>query len=1219
MQIDALALRMRPRAPLEAADLGARLCQECRALGLRVLCRRLRADCGARDRIVRDRGLAADAACCSWPSRGSIARSCSCSRAPLSARRRRCGICGRRSGTSGGGSCSSLGPGGGCRRGVRSRSPCISSKACRSRSIRRRVLQIRRRKRGTALLMTAAFATAETCLAVAVVSLLVWFAPAETAPEPHACCCSTRRACCSRRRWRIAYAIVIAFLEPFYVAAGFAMYLNRRAELEAWDVEQELRRAFAALSSRWRSSSRSRRCGRRAARSAARRRRDADARRGARGLDQVKADPNLAPERNVNMLRWAEPEPVTDEPWWWQWMNALARWFRGLFGWLAQSGRCSFGCSARCWLRCSSSTSCGSCADAACRACRSRSSRRATCATSTFVPKACPMTSAPQRARFGSAASSVPRSRCSIAARCRASCTCTACRFARRHGGRLSRARAAAARGGERALCRAARRDVGRGGLRRADAGGERVRGAVRRVRRRARSAVRGRHEDGRAALTVDPRRGCSCCSSRGSRATPSGARSRCRRRCAATRRPTRSTLRSSSSRRSVRRSERRESLGDTSTDAVVVLSTWGWDINDARRAELERWVEAGGRLVVDAALITRQRCVRALERHRTREREEPDDAEERGPVRSARDRRAVPGARGDQLRAERGDREEAVFYAGAATSTTRAGSYASQRRFSGRSGRRRDIQAARVRSGRGQRHGRQCRAVRLPRAVRRRSWRGARRGGAVARRRSRRVHVGSRREPRCSSSYGGTARPSCGAAAVHRARALARRDALRPARGAAPSACAARSPNRFAAPAGSPFASAAARRCSPPRGARCTRRPRGASRLRALAERRASRRCRAPRGRRAGELAAAIDSAEPALAWSCAASSRCSKRRAVNSDLKGAKGRSMEIESEHNSRAAELLERLRGAIGLAMVGQAAVIEQVVAALAASGHVLIEGVPGLGKTLLVRALAQALSLAHGRVQFTPDMMPSDITGHAVLDPEHARAARRARAGVHARAARGRDQSRAGEDAERAARGDAGVSGHARRARRCRCRSRSWCSRRRIPSRPRARIRCRKRSSTGSCSRSRSAIPRSRRRSGSSCARRRIRRATSCRSAQVKPVPRRALVVELQRIAAQQRVDEQVVDYAVRIVRATREWPGLALGSRLARRARARARCARRGVDGRAQLRHAGRRQAHRAAGVAPSHRARARCARSKGASRTICSRPSSTASPAPRV
>jgi hypothetical protein len=51
--------------------------------------------------------------------------------------------------------------------------------------------------------------------------------------------------------------------------------------------------------------------------------------------------------------------------------------------------------------------------------------------------------------------------------------------------------------------------------------------------------------------------------------------------------------------------SERREALGDTSTDAVVVLSTWGWDINAARRAELERWVERGGRLVVDAGLIT--------------------------------------------------------------------------------------------------------------------------------------------------------------------------------------------------------------------------------------------------------------------------------------------------------------------------------------------------------------------------------------------------------------------------------------------------------------------------------------------------------------------------------------------------------------------------------------------------------------------------------------
>jgi MoxR-like ATPase len=92
------------------------------------------------------------------------------------------------------------------------------------------------------------------------------------------------------------------------------------------------------------------------------------------------------------------------------------------------------------------------------------------------------------------------------------------------------------------------------------------------------------------------------------------------------------------------------------------------------------------------------------------------------------------------------------------------------------------------------------------------------------------------------------------------------------------------------------------------------------------------------------------------------------------------------DMESNAIPDAATMLADLRAAIGQAMVGQSAVVEQVLIALLASGHVLIEGVPGLGKTLLVRALAQALALPHARVQFTPDMMPSDITGHAVLDP-----------------------------------------------------------------------------------------------------------------------------------------------------------------------------------------------------------------------------------------
>src|SRR3954453_11873211 len=98
-----------------------------------------------------------------------------------------------------------------------------------------------------------------------------------------------------------------------------------------------------------------------------------------------------------------------------------------------------------------------------------------------------------------------------------------------------------------------------------------------------------------------------------------------------------------------------------------------------------------------------------------------------------------------------------------------------------------------------------------------------------------------------------------------------------------------------------------------------------------------------------------------------------------------------MHVIMEHGDReglvdAAVTFDTLRSAIQQAMVGQSDVIDQVLIALAASGHVLIEGVPGLGKTLLVRSMAQALSLAHARVQFTPDMMPSDITGHSVLDP-----------------------------------------------------------------------------------------------------------------------------------------------------------------------------------------------------------------------------------------
>jgi MoxR-like ATPase len=81
---------------------------------------------------------------------------------------------------------------------------------------------------------------------------------------------------------------------------------------------------------------------------------------------------------------------------------------------------------------------------------------------------------------------------------------------------------------------------------------------------------------------------------------------------------------------------------------------------------------------------------------------------------------------------------------------------------------------------------------------------------------------------------------------------------------------------------------------------------------------------------------------------------------------------------------AADAVARLRDAIGRVVVGQTAVVDQVMWSLVAGGHVLLEGAPGLGKTLLVRTLSQCLDLKFSRIQFTPDLMPSDVTGTNVL-------------------------------------------------------------------------------------------------------------------------------------------------------------------------------------------------------------------------------------------
>ena len=93
---------------------------------------------------------------------------------------------------------------------------------------------------------------------------------------------------------------------------------------------------------------------------------------------------------------------------------------------------------------------------------------------------------------------------------------------------------------------------------------------------------------------------------------------------------------------------------------------------------------------------------------------------------------------------------------------------------------------------------------------------------------------------------------------------------------------------------------------------------------------------------------------------------------------------------TENEHVADELHDKVRAMrteIGKAFVGQASVIDDIMIALLTGGHVLLEGVPGLGKTLLVKAMSKAFGGKFSRIQFTPDLMPSDVSGHAVYDPK----------------------------------------------------------------------------------------------------------------------------------------------------------------------------------------------------------------------------------------
>lgn len=95
-----------------------------------------------------------------------------------------------------------------------------------------------------------------------------------------------------------------------------------------------------------------------------------------------------------------------------------------------------------------------------------------------------------------------------------------------------------------------------------------------------------------------------------------------------------------------------------------------------------------------------------------------------------------------------------------------------------------------------------------------------------------------------------------------------------------------------------------------------------------------------------------------------------------------------MEISETNVQSLVQKVSMLKGEIKKVIVGQDIVIEEMLVALLAGGHCLLEGVPGLAKTLMVRTLSQALDLSFRRIQFTPDLMPSDIVGTEILEEDH---------------------------------------------------------------------------------------------------------------------------------------------------------------------------------------------------------------------------------------
>ena len=305
--------------------------------------------------------------------------------------------------------------------------------------------------------------------------------------------------------------------------------------------------------------------------------------------------------------------------------------------------------------------------------------------------------------------------------------------------------------------------------------------------------------------------------------------------------------------------------------------------------------------------------------------------------------------------------------------------------------------------------------------------------------------------------------------------------------------------------------------------------------------------------------------------------------------------------------------------VAKAVVGQDAAVTGLVIALLCRGHVLLEGVPGVAKTLLVRALAAALSLDTKRVQFTPDLMPGDVTGSLVYDAAHRRVLLPRGAGLHQPAARRRDQPHAAQDPGRAAGGDGGAAGHRRRASRGRCPTRSSSCATQNPVEYEGTYPLPEAQLDRFLLKLTMPLPDARRRDrGPDPARRRLRPARPRRRRRAAGGRRRRARGRSRPRCARVALAPEVLGYVVDLARATRSLAVAAAGRVPARRDRAAVRRPGLGLAVRPRLRHARRRQGAGPPGPAAP---RARCAPRpswRASPPTPCSTACSAAVPVPR-